>query len=135
MATLITIRADEAEKLGKKLKRFDKALYKNIETEFEELGRLAVIALQNETPKDEGVLSNSTRWGIYNRGTKKLNLRIEQGSPLRPKLLPVWLTFGTRRGMRPNKYIQRAWRQMASARTAAAKRIGKLTAEFLRDTR
>lgn len=135
MATLMTITSEDAKHLQKRLTVRNKELLKYIATEWEELGRLSVIALQNETPKDEGVLSNSTRWGIYGRGTKQQELRIMQGNELRPKLLPVWLTFGTRRGMKPNPYIKRAWAKTANERKRVAARVGGLLAKFLTDPR
>ena len=95
MTTLIQITSPQIADVGKRHKGFNQHLAQKMTQELEELGRLGVIALQNTTPKDQGNLSMSTKWAISDRGTRKMTLKISQGTGSRPKELPMWLNFGT----------------------------------------
>lgn len=96
MANLIVITPNAvAREAGTRLKHLSPMFTKYIEAQLETLGKELQIEVMMRTPTDEGVLANSTRWAIYNRGTKNMELRISQGTPSRPKLLPMWLNFGT----------------------------------------
>lgn len=95
MANLLVVRPVRLDEMKGRFTKAQRAIVEAMEEALDEYGETFVKELRKRTPVRTGRLRESATYIIRGRGKREMQLEVRIGGKDEPKLLPVWLEFGT----------------------------------------